>query len=138
MVRDVEDSGEVFEPQTVQSSYVIDCASTFAYLFALDLETNEFIWLNTARQSHATVAGTTSMDFLTRYFDVTRAVNMGMFFEGMAADVVQDPSEAEVIVSDRTEDAQEGAEVIRSCDFEKVLAYMNAKPAGAATPEAEA
>ncbi len=138
MVRDVEDSGEVFEPQTVQSSYVIDCASTFAYLFALDLETNEFIWLNTARQSNERVAGATSLDFLTRYFGVTRVVNMATFFEQMAEEVVQDPSEAEVIVSDRTEDAREGAEVIRSCDFEKVLAYMNAKPAGAAAPEAEA
>ena len=135
MVRDVEDSGEVFEPKTVQSSYVIDCASTFAYLFALDFETNEFIWLNTARQSNERVAGSTSLGFLTRYFGVTGVVNMGTFFEQMAAEVVQDPSEAEVIVSDRTEDAREGAEVIRSCDFEKVMAYMNAKPVEADVPK---
>ena len=38
MMRDIVDSGEVFEPKTVQSSFAINCDSNFAYLFAIDLE----------------------------------------------------------------------------------------------------
>ena len=44
----------------------------------------------------------------------------------MAEEMVENPSEADVIVSDRAADARDGAEIIRSCDFEKVLAYLNA------------
>lgn len=126
MLRDLSDSGEVFEPKTVQSSYAVNCESTFAYLFALDLEKREFIWLNTVPESHARVAGDTSLDFLTRYFEVTSVINMYTFFEMMAEEMVENPSEADVIVSDRAADARDGAEIIRSCDFEKVLAYLNA------------
>ncbi len=126
MLRDIIDSGEVYEPKTVQSSYLIDCDSTFAYLFGIDLEKNEFVWLNTARQSRAIVAGTTSMDFLIKYFDVTSTINMYTFFEMMATEPVDDPSEAELIVSDSVAGNNEKTEVIRSCDFDKVLALMNA------------
>ncbi len=125
MTRDINDSGEVYEPKTVQSSYLIDCESTFAYLFGIDLEKNEFVWLNMARQSNARVAGVTSLDHLTKYFDVTSIINMYSFFEMMSAELVDDPSEAEIIVSDRTVYHNENAEVIRSCDFDKVLALMN-------------
>ncbi len=125
MTRDIDDSGEVYEPKTVQSSFLIDCESTFAYLFGIDLEKNEFVWLNIARQSNAIVAGTTSLDYLTKYFDVTLTINMYSFFEMMATELVDDPSEAEIIVSDNTADHMENAEVIRSCDFDKILALMN-------------
>lgn len=126
MTRDICDSGEVYEPKTVQSSYVVDCQSTFAYLFGIDLEKAEFVWLNTARNGNAAVAGATSLDFLAKYFDAVSTVNMYSFFEMMAAELVEDPSEAEVIVSDRAEDHVENAEIIQSCDFDKVLAWMNA------------
>lgn len=120
MLRDEIDSGEVFEPKTVQSSYMINCESTFAYLFGIDLERSELIWLNCARNGNATVAGSTSLDFLTKYFDVTLTMNMYTFFEMMATELVDDPSEAEIVVSD----IHEGSEVIRSYDYDKVLALM--------------
>ena len=128
MLRDLEDSGQVYEPKTVKSSFAIDCDSTFAYLFGVDLKTNDFIWLNMARESNAAVAGTTSMDFLTDYFHVTDIINVASFFEMMAAEVVSDMSEADVIVTDKTVDASlvpEGAEVIREYDLEKMIALMN-------------
>lgn len=126
MLRDIEDSGEVFEPKTVQSSYFVNCASTFAYLFGIDLETNEFIWLNSARHGQTRVAGTTSLDFLTKYFHTTSTMNMYTFFEMMASELVDDPSEAEIIVSDQVISNDKNADVIRSYDFDKVLALMNA------------
>lgn len=125
MTRDIDDSGEIYEPKTVQSSYLIDCESMFAYLFGIDLEKNEFVWLNTARQGNTTVAGTTSLDFITRYFDVTSVINMYTFFEMMATEQVDDPSEADIVVSDNIVDHAERTEVIRSYDFDKVLALMN-------------
>ena len=125
MVRDIFDSGEIFELKTVQSSYRVNCESTFAYLFGIDLETREFIWLNMTRAGQFTVAGTSSMDFLLRYFSVTSAINMYTFFEMMAAEVVSDPALADVIVSDKAYEGIEGKEQIRSTDFDKVLALMN-------------
>lgn len=125
MTGDIDDSGEVYEPKAAQSSFLIDCESTFAYLFGIDLEKNEFVWLNIARQSNAIVAGTTSLDYLTKYFDVTSTINMYSFFEMMATELVDAPSEAEIVVSDNTVDHIEDAELIRSCDFDKILALMN-------------
>lgn len=45
MLRDVKDSGQVYEPKTVKTSFTIDCNSRLAYLFAIDLAANDFIWL---------------------------------------------------------------------------------------------
>ena len=125
MIRDTEDTGEVYEPKTVRSSYLVNCKSTFAYLFGIDLEKREFVWLNSARQGNATVAGTTSLDFLTRYFHMTSTINMYSFFEMMATELVDEPSKADVIVSDKAMDCRDDAEVVRSCDFDKILAFMN-------------
>lgn len=126
MLRDRDDSGEIYEPQTVQSAYVIDCDSSFAYLFGIDLEADEFVWLNTARSGSAAIAGSTSLRFLMEYFDAASVINMYSFFEMMATELVEDPAEADVVVSDRSVEHAAGAELIRSCDFDKVLALMNA------------
>ena len=129
MLRDEEDSGQVFEPKTVQSSWAVTCSSRFAYLFAMDLERRDLIWLNMARESQAAIAGTTSMGFLTRYFEMTDVINVASFFEMMASELVDTPQEADVVVSD--EDLRELAppettEVIRSNDVERIMALMNA------------
>ena len=126
MSRDIIDSGEVFEPKTVESSFIVNSDSTFAYLFGIDLETNDFVWLNSARDSQAAVAGTTPFAFLIDYFHVTDVVSMGSFFRMMASEVVDDPALADVILTDHPVDAPEGAEVIREYDFERMIALMNA------------
>ena len=125
MTRDIDDSGEIYEPKTVKSSFIIDCDSTFAYLFGLDLETNDFIWLNMARDSKARVAGTTEMDFMIDYFHVTEIINVYTFFEMMATEVVSDISEAEIVVTDKNVECDENVQIIREYDIEKILALMN-------------
>ena len=97
----------------------------FAYLFGIDLASREFVWLNAAREGIAAVAGATSLGFLTRYFRAASVIHMYSFFEMMASELTEDPAGAEVIVSDRSMDAISGAEIVRSCDFDKVLALMN-------------
>lgn len=129
MTRDIQDSGEVFEPKTVKSSFTINCESRFAYLFAIDLETNDFIWLNLDHSSEAHVAGATSMAFLTQYFDILEAANVYDFFAMMATELTMIPSNADVIVSDDILVERgawpETAEVIRSYDTERIMQLMN-------------
>ncbi|MCR5661554.1 MAG: hypothetical protein K6G50_05440 [bacterium] len=127
MKRDIDDSGQVYEPKTVKSSFLVNCSSTFAYLFGIDLKTNEFVWINTAKTGNTRVAGTTPMAFLIDYFHAADILNMQSFFEMMAQEVVTDIAQAEVIVTDKTGDYPEGAEVIREYDFEKMIALINAR-----------
>ena len=76
MLRDAQDSGEIFEPKTIKSSFIINCESTFAYLFGIDLEKNDFVWLNASRNSNSIVAGATNMAFILDYFKSTSILNM--------------------------------------------------------------
>ena len=125
MNRDLIDSGEVYEPKAVKSSFLINTDSTFAYLFGIDLKTEELIWLNMARNSSAIVAGTTRMDFLTDYFHLTDIINIYSLFEMMASELVEDPADADVIVTNRDDvKGGENAQVIREYDVEKVIALL--------------
>lgn len=125
MTRDMEDSGEVFEPKTVKSSFKVTANSTTAYLFALDIANNEFIWLNIADESMRIIAGTEGIGFLLDYINATDVINMKDFFEMLATAVVDSPEDADVIVSDKESDIVEGKDVIKSYNFERVLALLN-------------
>lgn len=125
MDRDVLDSGEVFEPKTVATSFQITCDSTFAYLFAIDLKTMELIWLNVSRDSNAQVAGTTSAEFLKAYFHATQLMNVQKLFSMLAMEVVDTPEDADVVVTDEAVSVKENAEIIHSYDTERILALMN-------------
>ncbi|MBO7659196.1 MAG: TerD family protein [Clostridia bacterium] len=125
MLRDTADSGEIFEPKTVQSSFTVTCDSTFAYLFGIDLKKREFVWLNESQNGTVTVAGTRHLNFLLTTFAATDVINMYTFFEMAATEVVSDPKEADVAVTDRQVELKDGAAQIRSCDFDKILAVMN-------------
>ncbi|MBO5866646.1 MAG: hypothetical protein J6Q55_01140, partial [Clostridia bacterium] len=125
MTRDVVDSGEVFEPKTVASSYLINCDSTFAYLYAIDVVNKEIIWLNLGKNSNQHVAGLDDNSFLFDYFNVTDTINMHSFFTMLATEVVTDSKEADVVVSDLAVETKEGATVIHSYDTDVVLAMLN-------------
>ncbi|MBR3224124.1 MAG: hypothetical protein IKF78_02235 [Atopobiaceae bacterium] len=125
MMRDVEDSGEVYEPATVKSSFAITCKSTFAYLFAIDLRTREIVWLNVARFGSRHVAGTTQMSFLKRYLEATSVINLYDFARMLATEVVDDPKQADVVFSDKIVPMREGADLIRSQDTERVVELLN-------------
>ena len=126
MDRDILDSGEVFEPRTVSTSFRITCDSTFAYLFGIDLQTKELVWLNVSWDSNARVAGTTSLDFLKEYFHASQLINVSKLFTMLATEVVENPEAADVVVSDEEISVSEGVEVIHSYDTERILALMNA------------
>ena len=125
MIRDRIDSGEVFEPKTVQSSFAANGQSTFCYLFALDLDANDFIWLNISRKSQARIAGTTDFAFLLDDFRTTDVMNVYEFFKLMATELVDDPIDADVVVTDGAAALKEGAELIRSWDTERMIALLN-------------
>ena len=127
MLRDINDSGEIFEPKTVKSSFTIDCESRFAYLFGLDLTTNDFVWLNIANDSRSRIAGTNGMGFLSQYFEMTKIMNVYDFFSMMAAELVDEPKEAEIAVTDEDIEAGEGTEIIRSYYTERMIALLNNK-----------
>ena len=124
MLRDWDDSGQVYEPKTVKSAYLVNCESTFAYLFGIDLFTNEFVWLNVAKNSKSRVAGDTNLSFLTDYFHLTDVMNMYDFFSMMAEKIVEDPMEADVVVTDHEVKCTEEAQIIREYDFEKIRMLM--------------
>ena len=127
MLRDVEDSGEIFEPKTVRSAFAIDCDSRFAYLFGLDLLTGEIVWLNTAYDSSSRIAGRNDMTFLTRYFEMTGIINLYDLFGMMASEITDDPKEADIAVTDEEIEAGENTEIIRSYDTERIIGMMAGK-----------
>ena len=125
MTRDILDSGEVYEPKTVQSAFRVTCNSTFAYLFAVDVENRELIWLNIPRESRCKIAGDTSFHFIRKYFDITSVMNLGSFIEMCAREFVDSPEEADVIVSDSILQLRDDQQLIHSYDIEAILALMN-------------
>ncbi len=127
MLRDREDSGEIFEPKTVRSAFQINCRSRFAYLFGIDLESREIVWLNAAHGSNENIAGESSLAFLLPYFRTVSVINLYSFFESMATELVDDPRKAELIVSDSLDELPGEAVRIHSYDFDKILALMNRK-----------
>lgn len=124
MIRDIEDSGEVFEPKTVKSSFDISAESTNCYLFALDLKESEFIWLNIVDKSERIVACTDDFSYLLTYFKASKLINMYDFFSMLSTSLVKDPKNADVIVSDKAEHQLEGYEIIRSTDTEKIMGFI--------------
>ena len=124
MVRADDDTGQVFEPSTVATSFTVDCESTAAYLFAFDLDSCELIWLNTAGYSSQIVAGETDITFLTKWFGAADVAGLGDAFRMMATEVVDDPDAADVIVSDDPADARDGARVYHSWDFAAITALL--------------
>ena len=127
MLRDKRDSGQVFEPKTVKSSFKVTGDSSFNYLFAIDMDTEEFIWLNIIRDSNAPVAGTTNIKFITEYLEVAKVINVKSLFEMLATEVVSTPEEAEVVVSDTFKTEDESIKIIHSYDTEVIMKYLNNK-----------
>ena len=125
MLRDVDDSGDVFEPKTVKSSFTINCSSRFAYLFGLDLTTNEFVWLNIANENGSRIAASDKMGFLTQYFEITKIFNVYDFFSMMASELVEDPQKADIAVTDKDITVGENTEIIRSYDQERIIVLIN-------------
>lgn len=124
MMRDEEDSGEIYEPKTVKTSFRVDGDTSFSYMFAIDLDTREMVWLNLSREGNRAVAGEEKMDFLLQYLTMTEVFNVYDLFSWCGE--LSNVYDAEVIVSDYNFPAEytEGKEVIRSYDIDKMLKYI--------------
>ena len=122
------DAKKIFDPKTVGSSFRINADSTFCYLFAIDLENRQMIWLNLARDTRMRVAGEEKMDYLTNWFKVTEVINLYDLFTMMATEIVDNPEDADICVSDDEIPGilKPGTEWIHSWNFEKVLGYLQA------------
>ena len=127
MFRSAISSGEVFEPKTVQTSITCSCDSTYAHLFAIDLLTNEIVWLGLGADNNAIIAGETDVNYLNSYLSVCEKFNYYNFFKMLATEIVSTPEEADVVVSDNVEQVKEGALLIKSSDTAKVIELMNQK-----------
>ena len=127
MLRSKIRSGEIWEPRTVESSFSVTGDSTYSYMFAIDMERNDFVWLNMCKDSMARVAGDSDFTFLAKYINMTQIINVYSLFEMMATEIVQNPEEADVVVTDEIFELGENQEQVRSTDTEKLLRYLNNK-----------
>ena len=125
MLRERVGSGEIFEPKTVHTSYRIDCDSTFAMLFAFDLDTCEFVWLNLAVKGQGRIAGTQEIQSMLRYLESVKAMPFRALIEMMAKEMTEDPAEADLIISDNSIDILPDIPVIHSYDLDKMVALIN-------------
>ena len=127
MLRDSVQSGDIFEPKTVKTSYSISANSRFAYLFAVDLDKEDLVWLNVIKDSKQILAAVTSFDFLLPYIYRATHLNVYNFFNMAAEHITRRPEDADVIVSDTLIPGldTEGKEIIHSYDAEKMLKYIN-------------
>ena len=121
MSRDILDSGAVFEPKTVESSYNITADSTYSYLFAVNLNTRKVVWLNLADARKVRVAGTTEFGWLYKYFNLCETMNLAKLFTWAATEVVEKIEDADLVVGDVETDKPQ----IHSYDFEKVFSILN-------------
>lgn len=128
MLRHEQDSGQVFEPKTVKSSFTVNCDSTFAFLFAIDLARREFVWLNAARASSLHVAGLSDLAFLWPYLDAALQLDLRDLFTMMASELTDDPAKADCVLSDREDlTLRPDARQIRSCDVAQVLGLLSGR-----------
>lgn len=126
MSRDDADAGQVYEPKTVKTSYRINCESTFARLFAIDLATNELIWLNMVENDKHRIAGCGDTSWLIKYLNVANTLNYFNLFSNLASNITIDASDADIVVSDEVGlELKEGATMIHSYDIEAVMKCMN-------------
>lgn len=126
---DLRKSPVIFDPKTVQTSFKINAESIFAYLFAIDLEKRQMVWLNMARSDGMRVAGLSQMKFLLRYLTVTDVFNVYDLYSWAGAEVLE-PKDADIIVSDKEVPGwiKESCEWVHSWDFEKMLRLLLVEP----------
>ncbi|MBR6365188.1 MAG: hypothetical protein IKS10_03685 [Lachnospiraceae bacterium] len=124
MLRSEPNSGEIFEPKTVESSFTINSATTFVHLFGIDMKEGTFVWLNTASGIQTAIAGEQSQWFLVDYFSRTDTFTVYDFFAWSATEIIDDPALADVVVSDDPEIC-EGKESYHSYDFSRLAALLS-------------
>lgn len=121
MVRDILDSGEVFEPKTVKSSFRLTADGNFSYLFAIDVWNREMIWLNMNLDHSCHVAGDTAMEFMLEYLDRTDVFNLYDLYAACASEVVENWRVADLLITDKE---LYGKETVHSWETEKIFPLL--------------
>ena len=124
MLRENLKRGAIFEPKTVKTSWTISADSREAYLFALDLETYEMIWLNTAIQTERSV-NTGDAKVIMSVMDATKKFNVYDLYTTRYTNRVETPTEADLIVSDQVLELRPEQTQIHSYDIDALLAEIN-------------
>lgn len=130
MLRDSFNSGEVYEPKTVKTSFLINAKSTYCHLFAIDLKTREVVWLNINKDSKAIVAGAESNQYLKKYMTLTEEHNIYDLFAcaGTLAQTIKEcVGEKDLIFTPERLDFITRADVITLEDLEKINKYIESK-----------
>ena len=70
MLREDLDAGQVYGPSTVRTAFMINTPSSMCYLFAIDMDTLELVWLNLKRDSNYAIAGNDSISTVFKYIEI--------------------------------------------------------------------
>lgn len=81
--------------------------------------------LNLGLDSSERIAGSRGVSFLMDYMDVSNNYNLRDLMSMCASGILEDPMEADTVVSDEVLELPEGTEQIRSVDTERIIALMN-------------
>lgn len=123
MNRDILDSGEVYEPKTVETSFRLTADGSFCYMFAIDLNTREIVWLNTQVNGNHAIAGESDMNFLKDILETTNVFSAYDLLE-MSGTIVSSRTEADVIVTNELAYDSSGKNVIHLWDDDKFLGIL--------------
>lgn len=122
MIRDDAESGEIYEPKTVKTSYNITAESISARLFMIDLETRELVWLNLTDMD-AIIAGESSCDHLKKYSEVGNIYNYKYLFSRIGK-LTEKAEDAFIVITDEPIEIKDNQILIHSYDTEKVIQYL--------------
>lgn len=132
MLRDRFNSGEVYEPKTVQTAFNITSDSTFCALFAIDLQTREMIWLNQNVDSNARCSFKEDNSWVKKYINLAQYLNVYKLFENVG-ERVSDPKECvgedDYIITKEPIDTNfdTKANIITAYTTEKIMSFIEGK-----------
>lgn len=124
MMRDNVDSGEVFEPKTVKSSFRVTADSTYAYLYAIDLDTRELVWLNCSVYSDQIVAANGRVGNALARIGELEIMSAGELVRFAATEIVDSPELADVCFTDEELPKREGREQIHSYEYTRLMSLL--------------
>ncbi len=124
MMRDKVNSGEVFEPKTVKTSFRVTADSTYAYLYAIDLDTRELVWLNFSVYSDKIVAADGRVKNALARIGELEVMSAGELVRFAATELVDDPELADVCFTDEELPKKEGREQIHSYEYTRLMSLL--------------
>ncbi len=127
MTRDDANAGNIYEPKTVNSAFNVTANGTYCILFAIDLKTNELVWINSAKNGFYAVAGEDKLDFIYKYLETTNVLSVYKLFELANARFVDNVEQADYVVSDQVKPVKDTQVLITSYDYSPLIPIINGK-----------